>query len=77
MKTVTENPIDSDVALAKLADANLPGFIVEVDPDEAERLGAFMEDALTEHDAMEGSLDLLDGETDNSNLNQWLAWGLA
>lgn len=77
MKTVTENPIDSDVALEKLADADNPGFIVDVDPDEAERLGAFMEDALTEQDALDGSVDLLDGEPDDSNLNKLLAWGLA
>jgi hypothetical protein len=77
MKTVTENPNDSDVALEKLADADNPGFIVDVDPDEAERLGAFMEDALTEQDALDGSVDLLDGEPDDSNLNKLLAWGLA
>jgi hypothetical protein len=77
MKTVTENPIDSDVALEKLADADNPGFIVDVDPDEADRLGAFMEDALTEQDALDGSVDLLDGEPDDSNLNKLLAWGLA
>lgn len=77
MKTVTENPIDSDIALQKLADANHPGFIVDVDPDEAELLGAFMEDALTEQDAMESGVDLWDGEPDDSNLNQLFAWGLA
>lgn len=77
MNTDTENPNDTDSALQKLADANIPGFIVDVDPDEAERLGAFMEDALTEQDAMAGSVDLLDGEPDDSNLNKLLAWGLA
>jgi hypothetical protein len=77
MNTETENPIDSDIALEKLADADNPGFIVEVDPNEAERLGAFMEDALTEQDALDGSVDLLDGEPDDSNLNKLLAWGLA
>jgi hypothetical protein len=77
MNTETENQINSDIALLKLADANIPGFIVEVDPDEANLLGAFVEDALTEKDAMEGSVDLWDGEPDDSNLNKLLAWGLA
>lgn len=42
----------------KLADLELPGFVVEFDPDEAERAGAFEEDALTETDALEGAIDL-------------------
>ena len=45
---------------AKLADALTPGFVVEFDPTEAERAGAFVEDALSEHDATESHLDLLD-----------------
>ncbi len=77
MNIENENQIGSDVALEKLADADNPGFIVEVDPDEAELLGAFMEDALTEQDAMESGVDLWDAEPDDSNLNQWLSWGLA
>jgi hypothetical protein len=77
MNTETENPIDSDIALLKLVDANNPGFIVDVDPDEADLLGAFVEDALTEQDAMAGSVDLLDREPDDSHLNKLVTWGLA
>lgn len=44
----------------KLRDAMIPGFEVEFDPDEAERAGAFVEDALSEADARDGAIDLLD-----------------
>ena len=77
MNTEFENQVDSFIALQKLADAANPGFIVDVDPDEADLLGAFVEDALSEQDALEGGADLWDGEPDDSNLNQWLDWGLA
>lgn len=41
----------------KLVDAQTPGFQAEFDPDEAELLGAFTEDALSEIDAQESSID--------------------
>lgn len=41
----------------KLADAEIPGFQAEFDPIEAERLGAFIEDALSEQDALDSSSD--------------------
>lgn len=49
-------PVDDDAAgreavREKMADALTPGFQVEFDPDEAERVGAFVEDALSEQDA--------------------------
>jgi hypothetical protein len=47
-----------DVLAEKLADAMVPGAIVEFDPEEAERAGAFIEDALSEADALESSIDL-------------------
>ena len=37
----------------KMADALTPGFPVELDPDEAERVGAFVEDVLTEKEEQE------------------------
>lgn len=43
-----------ELVLAKLRDANVPGAVVEFDPDEAELAGCFEENALTEEDAMEG-----------------------
>lgn len=42
----------------KLADAMTPGYQAEFDPDEAERAGAFIEDALTEQEAAESGEDL-------------------
>nr|AFR44095.1 DNA processing protein [uncultured bacterium]AFR44336.1 DNA processing protein [uncultured bacterium] len=44
----------------KLADAMTPGFQVEFDPEEAEKAGAFPEDALSEQDAAESDIDLVD-----------------
>jgi hypothetical protein len=42
----------------KLIDAMTPGFQAEFDPDEADQAGAFIEDALSEEDAMESDVDL-------------------
>ena len=53
----------AEALLEKLADASTPGYEVEFDPEEAERAGAFVEDAISEQDAMESSVDLLDAET--------------
>ncbi len=41
----------------KLIDMETPGFAAEFDPLEAERLGAFKEDALTEQDALDSTID--------------------
>jgi hypothetical protein len=56
------NPLDKmdsqDTALReKLADALIPGFQAEFDPDEAEQVGAFQEDALSEQDALDSAVD--------------------
>ena len=51
-----------DVLAEKLTDAMVPGAIVEFDPEEAERAGAFIEDALTEADALESDIDLMGNE---------------
>ena len=48
------------VIFEKLDDSLIPGFQVEFDPDEAEQAGAFLEDALSEQDALESGMDLLD-----------------
>lgn len=55
--------IDDNAAAAaalreKLADAATPGYQAEFDPEEAERAGAFVEDALSEQDAIESIEDL-------------------
>lgn len=51
-----------DVLAEKLTDAMVPGAIVEFDPEEAERAGAFIEDALSERDALESDIDLLEND---------------
>ena len=51
-----------DVLAEKLTDAMVPGAIVEFDPEEAERAGAFVEDALSESDALESDIDLIDND---------------
>ncbi len=56
--TTDGSTVDMDVLREKLIDALIPGFQVEFDPDEAEHVGAFVEDALSEQDAMESSVDL-------------------
>lgn len=57
-----ELPDDPDtqdqVIQEKLLDAQIPGFQAEFDPVEAERLGAFKEDALSEEDALDSSIDV-------------------
>jgi len=58
-------PDDSASAAAalrdKLTDLLIPGYSVEFDPDEAEQVGAFQEEALSEQDAAESCLDLVEG----------------
>ena len=44
----------------KLANAQVPGCIVEFDPDEAEQVGAFEEDSITVEDVHANTSDLLD-----------------
>lgn len=46
-----------DAVDEKLADAMTPGFVVEFDPNEADRAGCFQEDALDERDAAESGID--------------------
>ena len=54
----TNNPdIQEQVIQEKLLDAEIPGFQAEFDPLEAERLGAFTEDALSEEDALDSAID--------------------
>lgn len=44
--------------LNKLRDAMVPTIVVTLEPDEAERAGAFVEEALGEEDALASSADL-------------------
>lgn len=47
----------NDVVIEKLNDLLVPGFMAEVSPDEAEVMGIFSENALSEEDAKEASYD--------------------
>ncbi|VEG89820.1 hypothetical protein [Legionella spiritensis] len=47
----------SDVISEKLEDLMVPGVIAEVTPIEADIMGAFSEDALSEIDAQEAAYD--------------------
>lgn len=51
---------DADALREKLADAGTPGYQAEFDPEEAERAGAFVEDALSEQDAADSGDDLVE-----------------
>jgi hypothetical protein len=60
----TNDSSEADVLAAKLSDADIPAFQAEFDPDEAERVGAFKEDALTEQDALDSDVDLSSSDLD-------------
>lgn len=58
IKMAIDREADASEALnEKLRDEQIPGFEVEFDPEEAEKAGAFEEDALSEADALESSTD--------------------
>ena len=58
----------AQVLQEKLADAEIPGAQIEFDPDEAEKVGAFVEDALSEKDAVETSIQVHSAdEPDSAN----------
>jgi hypothetical protein len=52
-----DNANADEILNDKLTDAMTPGFAPEFDPDEAERAGAFEEDALSEADALDSCID--------------------
>lgn len=54
---LNDREIRRQVIALKLFDAQTPGFQAEFDPDEAELLGAFSEEALSETDALDSSID--------------------
>ena len=52
--------VDTTTAVyEKLVDALAPGFQPEFDPHEAEQAGAFVEDALSEQEALDSTVDLM------------------
>lgn len=54
---------DTVVFSRSMADTAVPGVMVQVDPDEAERMGAFRETALSEADAWGSNASLDDADT--------------
>ncbi|RYV04114.1 hypothetical protein SOPP22_01565 [Shewanella sp. OPT22] len=54
----------------KLFALNIPGTVIEVTPAEAEELGAFEEDALSEDEAMDASELSKDEPLEQSNDNE-------
>jgi hypothetical protein len=55
--SIPENKTDS--VTEKMSDVMTPGYQAEFDPDEAEEAGAFIEDALSEKDALDSDIDLV------------------
>ncbi|MGI2002095.1 conjugal transfer protein TraD [Shewanella frigidimarina] len=41
----------------KIIDASIPGYQAEIGADEAEIMGAFLEDALSEGEALDSAID--------------------
>ena len=56
---IDNSTVEAEILREKLADALIPFYQVEFDPEEAERAGAFVEDALSEADAAESAADLI------------------
>lgn len=55
-----KSDFDAAILNEKLVDAMTPGYQAEFDPDEADFLGAFEEDALEEQDAIDSSIDVIE-----------------
>ena len=53
--------------MAAVEDAAAAGEVVEVDPETAEALGAFEEDAMSEEDALESRFDDTGGPGDGGS----------
>lgn len=54
---IAEQSADQIALDEKLLDAMTPGAVIEFEPSEAERAGAFVEDALGEEDALDSVID--------------------
>ena len=54
---MVDKEILMDVVYEKTEDLSIPGFIVETSPYEADVLGAFVEEAINEEEAMEALYD--------------------
>ena len=62
----------TEIIQEKLLDAETPGFQARFDPLEAEMLGAFTEDALSEEDALDSTIDYVEEVDDERGSVDWL-----
>jgi hypothetical protein len=52
-----KKPAADAIISESMDDLSVPGVIIELDPDEAERAGAFVEDAIDEATAWDSNAD--------------------
>jgi predicted ATPase len=57
ISAINEHGADQIALAEKLVDAMTPGAVIEFEPEEAEQVGAFVEDALDEGDAWDSVID--------------------
>lgn len=60
---IRKSAIARDVLAEKLRDAAIPGFLAECSPEEAEAMGAFMEETMDIDDAIAASFDPVESQT--------------
>ncbi len=66
LRDTESDHFDLEILQKKLLDAQIPGFKAQFEPQEAEMLGAFTEDALNEKDALESVIDILGADHENT-----------
>ena len=66
LRDTESDHFDLEILQKKLLDAQIPGFKAQFEPQEAEMLGAFTEDAINEKDALDSAIDLLGADHDNN-----------
>lgn len=66
LRDTESDHFDLEILQKKLLDAQIPGFKAQFEPQEAEMLGAFIEDALNEKDALESVIDILGADHENT-----------
>ena len=66
LRDTESDHFDLEILQKKLLDAQIPGFKAQFEPQEAEMLGAFAEDALNAKDALESVIDILGADHENT-----------
>ena len=66
LRDTESDHFDLEILQKKLLDAQIPGFKAQFEPQEAEMLGAFTEDALNEKDALESVIDILGADNEKN-----------